>query len=193
MTTAAESPARFALDQTKAAEFIAQAIARYEDGAQPDDTLPDIGTSYRPRDYDEHGETFSLVAAARDLGAITGPGSVDFDFCGGDGDVGYTWVTWTGSLKLASFYEELSHLGDADAEGAEAAMSVLREAVESANSLLDDLDRYVASLPLAVRAPEVPDLVDQIMAIRQVGTKGYGELSAVLGKWFAAHGIDVLG
>jgi hypothetical protein len=51
---------------------------------------------------------------------------------------------------------------------------------------------YISMLPLSARAPEVGELVEQIMTIRGLGMAGYGQLIGVLSDWFVDHGIEVL-
>jgi hypothetical protein len=148
---------QFTLDETKAAEWLAASIAQYESGSDPAayeaESLADIGESYEPRDVDECGSTEEMIANARYAGVITGPGEIEWDFsCNRDGEAGYKWLLYLGDfdagtrLVLASYYEELRHLGEPDTDGAEAALSVLREAVSAGNELLASLGHYVASL-----------------------------------------------
>ena len=134
---------RFTLDEEKAREWIARAIRG--EVAQDD---YEIYEGYCPQeDYESGTATEQLVNAAQP-DVITGPGTVEFDFSASTfGDVGYVWVVRPeGShLKLASLFAELRHCGDSEAKrGEEAALGVLREAVEAANSILDDLDAYIA-------------------------------------------------
>jgi len=158
MTTETGKPARFTLDETKAAEWIGKCVALCEDysagaPATAVGLIDSVSTDYDQRDYDSHSATGELVSAAHGAGVITGPGEILWDFLADDsGDVGYRWLVDLGNpalasgLRLADLYEDLRHLGDRDAEdGATAALSVLREAVRAGNDMLGQLDAYVAA------------------------------------------------
>lgn len=147
---------QFTLDETKAAEWLAASIAQHDSGDDPAayaaDSLADIGEGYEPRDMDECGSTEEMIANAQHAGVITGPGGIEWDFSlNRDGEAGYTWQLYLGDYDegtrviLASYYEEVRHLGEPDTSGAEAALSVLHEAVSTCNELLAHLDRYIAS------------------------------------------------
>ena len=154
-TTTEDTMSRFTLDETRAEWWVGDAIARTcgEREDQPGDSyLPDLSEDYEAMgdgDGNGSGETFNLVAAARDAGIITGPGELDFNSLESEEEIGYEWLLYLGKpgahLKLASYYAKISSLGDRDAKGVDAALAVLREAVAEGNALLDDLDRYMAA------------------------------------------------
>jgi hypothetical protein len=145
---------RFTLDEGKAAEWVARSIAAYESGTPdgPDEPLATaIYGDWSPSgDGDESYPTEDLVHQAQEAGIIAGRAGdhVEYEPCT---DGGYQWIVYVGlermgaPLRLASGYSELYHLGGYGAQGAAAALAVLREAVEAANIILDDLDAYVAA------------------------------------------------
>lgn len=142
--------ARFELDETKAAGWLAAQMAAYEawlGGA----TLPDltVDSGYSPARDDEGSDTGALVSAACDAGLVAGPGEIGWDYTADPDGCGYSWLvylTGPGGVRLTSCYEDMRYLGDADAEpGVPAALAVLREAVTEANRLLDGLDAYIAA------------------------------------------------
>ena len=152
MTTEATEgkPARFALDESKAAEWLAADVAKYEAyeaGESSDPAEVEIGPDYDPQEqYDGH-DTQSILYYARANGCVTGPGSVEFDYVD-DGDAGYTWLVYLdgpGDLKLSTYYAKMKHLGEGCGKGAPGALGVLRQAVRAANGLLDDLAAYIAA------------------------------------------------
>lgn len=138
MTTETE-PARFALDETRAAGWLAAYMTDQE-----------IGPEWSPSgDYD--GDTIGgMTYEASGQGIITAPDgmTVEYEYTtDGDGG-GFRWLLYTGqnyrSLRIASPYQRAWRIGEYDAYGAEAAVLVLANAVEWANNLLDDLAAYVA-------------------------------------------------
>jgi hypothetical protein len=145
--------ARFALDEDKARDWVPKCVALCEEGTRPDPGVTvaeTLGENYDPRSYDDHGTTGELLSAAHAAAVVTGPGEILWDFLADDsGDVGYRWmvdVTDPATLRLADLYEDLRHLGDPEAaDTTEAALSVLREAVQAGNSLLAKLDAYCAA------------------------------------------------
>jgi hypothetical protein len=189
--------ARFALDESKAAGWIAAAIAASEADEAPGE-LPEVSESYCAGSGDYAAETAALVDAAIHAGIITDPlhrdqATLAWEFAPSDGMgcAGYRWLLYAdvsdeaeGHVIVTTAAEGMWALGQE--HGAASAMTVLREAAESGNALADDLERYVASLPLAVRAPEVAELVAQLPA----GEWGADELAA-LGNWLNGHGFEV--
>ena len=95
-------PLRFALDEAAAVAWLTQAL--YSHDGELDEAykhLCELDDGYRPQDEDESGSsTFALVASARDLGAITGPGEIDFEFSDdGQGEYGYTCAAVPGPAE----------------------------------------------------------------------------------------------
>jgi hypothetical protein len=136
MTTTAQ---RFTLDEDKAREWL-----------QPegDGGLPEITEDWEPLSTDNEIDIYNLVHDAGEAGIIGKPDDYDLDFeYVDDGDGGYyQFVIRIGvRLKLTSRSEEMRKLGERDATGTAAALAILREAVETANTELYNLDEYVAS------------------------------------------------
>ena len=160
VTTA--SAARFALDEEKARAWLTADIAKFDRWEADDASEPaeaEIGSGYAPAEQCDGHDTQSILYYARANGFLTGPGTIEFDFCD-DGDHGYVWLVYLdgpGALKLSTYYSKIKSLGRCVcdvARGAGAALCVLQDAVISANGLLDDLDGYMrAALELR------PDLV----------------------------------
>jgi hypothetical protein len=143
--------ARFQLDEAKAAGYLAAQVAQFERweanrGSKPAEL--EIGSEYDPRDYNDEGyDTSSVVTCAWEAGLLTGPGVIDFDYYRTE-DPGYAWmVTLDGPwrLQLSGGFSETRYLGDGS-KGAAGALAVLREAVETANEVLGNLDAYAASV-----------------------------------------------
>lgn len=155
MTDTQQSAPRFALDEARAAEF----IKRGSDG-------------YNPASPACAGVTAELVHRAVDDGVITDPLHRDavtlaFEYVGAcdGGEHCYRWLlsadTGDGPddyVTVASQAAELA--GISIFTGANGALDVLREAVAAGNMLAGELGRYVTSLPLAARAPELADILE---------------------------------
>lgn len=145
---------RFTLDEDKAAGWLAQIIAQNdpEQGKEWDDSLPELTEDWRPVDDYSDGWTVSnLLSAARHAGLIEGPegGAPEYDHSSDTEEAGYRWLVFltlpSPGIILAGSFGKLRHLGDSRAQGAEAALSVLREAVTTANLLMDELDAFIAA------------------------------------------------
>lgn len=157
MTTGTTTAQAFTLDEAKAGEWLAAAVAAYRwevdgEGDEPalradNEQLPAIGADWNPREFDEEDTVFFLLRLAVDGGIITAPEGLDLDFeyvADGDGGYYYFLIRVTYDLKLATYSEEMRKLGNRNASGAAAAMAILREGVEKANRTLRTLDAYVA-------------------------------------------------
>lgn len=153
-------PERFTLHETEATHWLGHAVAAHmalnydvpppaDLGPEPDIELPEmIGSDWSPRDPDELSEVFELVSAAVEGGIISMPPGADLDFeplRNGAGDE-YQFKVHVGRfrLTLTSRPDEVRKLGEPGATGVAAALAVLREAVASANGVLDALDEYAA-------------------------------------------------
>lgn len=206
MTTTTETAARFTLDEERAREWLAHSVTHYETGKcdrEPACTgeLADLGEDWNPRGTDEETVTLTtLVYDAQHEGIITGPGraSVEYADTSDESEAGYRWEVWTRPesgpwLTLTGHYEKAWHIGEPDLTGADAALAILREAVSTANGVLDDLDRYSAAQPLAVRAPEVAELLAALQrdAQRPDGTFTPDTAAELITQWLDAHGYDI--
>lgn len=169
MSEQATAAQRFTLDEDKARAWLERAVAKYEyengDGDEPEDSeengeLPDIGANWEAHEYEQENTVYLLVRLAGDRGIITAPAGMDLDFRYSDDSDGGFYCFHVGLAKdifaeLASYSEEMRKIGDRDATGLDAAMAVLREAVDKANYTLAELDKYVASRQSAP-VPERP-------------------------------------
>jgi hypothetical protein len=154
---------RFTLDETRASEWLARAVRAYEaepDGdssdPQPGENLPEITSAWEPRAYGEESAIYLMIRLAGDAGLIAAPDDMELDFRYSDDSDGgyYCFHVGIGSrVELASYSEEMRKLGEPDATGTAAAMSILREAVEKANYTLDGLAEFIAGLRLQGQAP----------------------------------------
>ena len=190
MTTATETAtaARFTLDEDKAREWLAHSVTHYDTGKcdrEPacKQELADIGADWDPRDNDEHTTALTnLVYEAQQAGIIAAPGrtTVEYQDASDENEAGYRWEVlarpeagpW---LTLNGHYEKAWHIGEPDVTGAGAALAILREAVSTANRVLDDLDRYAAG---------------QLAALLPRGEWGSDELGTVA-NWLAGLGYDM--
>jgi hypothetical protein len=138
--------ARFTLDEAAALDYVGRVIAAHGSGEIPADDSPRFGATWDPRGPDEEATVSRLVRYAADHGVIVRPEGMDLDFVynpdASDGgsyhfavDIGHDVV---GQVTLQSWDTEMRKLVD-DEAGADAAMSILAEAVARANRVLDKL------------------------------------------------------
>jgi hypothetical protein len=112
--------------------------------------LVEIDDHWRPRDFGEESTVYHLVAEAQRGKAIVAPGdwSVSFLYQDDDGG-GYQWLVTLEEqyplLMLVSCFQEMRKLVFEDVSGRAAVESIVREAVQYANEVLDTLDRRVDS------------------------------------------------
>lgn len=197
-----EGTSRFALDEDRARQWIADAIARTE-GERPDrpgdSALPCIESDYSAAMDDEYGSsTHELVSAALAAEIITDADPADWPelaFCYEPYDgtsSGYRWQIDLGDgagVQVSGGFREMRDLGQCEGqpEGAELALAVLREATEAGNEIMAGLGRYIAALPLAVRAPEIA----QLAAMLPDGEWGADELGTVA-NWLNGLGFTTV-
>jgi hypothetical protein len=145
---------RFTLDETRAGEWIERAVSVYDGTAEDDndaDELPQISNTWEPVAPGEENEVWRLVRRAVDTAVIGRPDDsydLDFEYVADDDGGYYYFLVRVGGpcgLKLASHAYEMRKLDGHEEAGATAALAVLREAVRSANGVLQDLDEYVKS------------------------------------------------
>jgi hypothetical protein len=153
---------RFTLDEAKAQEWLQRAVAAYERTLYGDDPvtgeiLPEITEDWQPGDCDSDIDICNLVRDAILAGIITRPanGEIDFEYIHDPDEDWYRFLVgfWPG-LAVASPVTEMRKLADPCVTGADAALAILREAVTTANGVLDGLDEYVASRASTVLADE---------------------------------------
>jgi hypothetical protein len=147
----------FILHEEEARDWLTDLVVAHEVGIGfgdespvPSADSPPIAMVWRPRDPGEEDSVFLLIRAAQDAGVVTSPEEtiISFEFID-DGDEGvFRWlldiVTPT-PLKLATMSEAMAALGEPQASGVEAAIAILREAVQAANLLVQQLSDYVAA------------------------------------------------
>ena len=131
------SPAHFTLDRQRALVWAARAV-------------PAAG--WRPA-LDRDGSAVNeMIAGAREAGIISGAAqwSLSYARVHGDDGPGYRWFLTSRDpdppLILADAFSDSWPAGS----GSAAVAGMLDEAVDSANSMLDDLDRRLARVPPAV-------------------------------------------
>lgn len=145
------SPARFTLDEVRAAEWIAESVTQAGDGPMVgedgyDDGLPAIGSGWRPW-QDDGCATSDLLSLARAAGVITCPPgtAIEYEQVTDQDGGGYRWLVFLGGegprLILADAFTD----SWTEAVGVGAALEMLRDAVSAGNELLGDLDRYTAA------------------------------------------------
>jgi hypothetical protein len=144
-------PARFTLDEARAAEWIARSVTQTDDGPMEgedgyDRELPEISPGWRPW-QDDGCATSDLLSLAHYAGIITGPpgAAVEYEQITDQDGGGYRWLVFLGDegtrLILADAFSDCW----TQAADAEAALELLRDAVTVGNELLADLDRYTTS------------------------------------------------
>lgn len=145
------SPARFTLDEVRAAEWIAQGVTQAGDGPVEgedgyDESLPPISTGWQPW-QDDGCTTSDLLSCARAAGVITCPpgAAIEYEQVTDQDGGGYRWLLFLGDegprLILADAFTD----SWTQAAGAGAALEMLRDAVTAGNELLGDLDRYTTA------------------------------------------------
>ena len=147
--------ARFTLDEDMARAWLQRAIAAssYEmigHGSQPrtDEELPEIADDWEPRDFGEEYTVETVVRFASEAGIIGKPDGMElyFEYVDDTDGGSYQFLVYAKpNLKLASHSEEMRRVGTPDTEGLTAAMDILREAVQSANGVLEALEEYVTA------------------------------------------------
>lgn len=146
--------AQFRLDEDAARDLIQRVIAARDDDDIPADDTPEFGATWHPCDYDSGSTVHQLVRYAADNGAIVRPEHMDLDFVHVSGDEegtpDYYYFTadigrsFDQQVTVSSVWTEMRKLVD-DETGADAAMSILGEAVARANRELDRLAALFAS------------------------------------------------
>lgn len=144
--------ARFTLDVDKTREWLTRIIDT--------DTYPDLTGAAAELDLTEDWSTETpgsewtaerLIQAAMDDEIIGCPDEMEvyFDFDDREDGGYYRFLVDIGAdvaalVRLATLGWEIGKLGNREAQGADAAMAVLSEAVESANGALDNLALLIA-------------------------------------------------
>ncbi|MFF1679468.1 hypothetical protein ACFVYG_25975 [Streptomyces sp. NPDC058256] len=121
-----------------------------EDSPVRSPNSPSIGMVWGPRDPGEEDSVFLLVRAAQEASMVTNPDetTITFEYIE-DGDQGvFRWfvdIVAPTPLKVATTSEAMAVLGEPQTFGVDAAMAILRDAVQAANLLIQQLSDYVAA------------------------------------------------
>jgi len=146
-------PEPFSLNEEAAWIWLINTVFEYESGVDTGlDTgeRPPIGVAWHPREVGEEDTTFLLIRGAQEGDVLTAPPGVELDFeFIDDGDGGYyrylLCIHEPAPLITASDAEEMRRLGERDATGIDAALAILREAVDAGNSTYRQLSTFVAA------------------------------------------------
>jgi hypothetical protein len=165
----AASAARFTLDETRAARWLARATRQAGGGSaldgpgRHDSHLPHIGAGWQPA-LDRHsGPVAELIHLARDTGIITRPAAwnIGYEYATGPDGPGYRWLLVSSDESLPLILADAFSDSWPDSAGAEAALDLLRDAVTAGNELLADLERYAAAARLAPAGLAAPGQLAQ--------------------------------
>lgn len=147
--------ARFTLDEDQAREWLARIVAFWKMGCDLDDDgapVPAISPRWDPRVPGEETDVWRLVRAAAEADVIGCPPGMDVDFVSTETENGAYYhyvVDVTKTVTLQSYGSEIRKLGDPEAVGVEAALSILREAVNRSNHAVELLAALFAQLQQA--------------------------------------------
>jgi hypothetical protein len=179
---------RFGFGEDAAREFIARALRRGSDPklAGVNEESLELPPRWNPRGMycDEMWLAEDLIAGAIAAQAIICPAGTDIQLiCMADGDGGmYMWRIRTpqhGFALASEYMAETRRLGDGS-KGALGALSVIREAVNAGNLILD-AHNQTAGRQVAARL---------LAKISQTGEPG-GDVAGLLNDCFTARGLDV--
>jgi hypothetical protein len=152
--------ARFRPDEEAVRDLIGHAITAYDNDEIPADDAPVFGATWNPCGDSAASTVRQLVRYAADHGAIVRPEGADLAFVyvpGDEDSPDYYYFTVTighhyaEQLILSSQWSEMRKLVDGET-GADAAMSILGEAVARANHILDRLAVLLTSHGAAITA-----------------------------------------
>lgn len=147
----------FTLHEEAARAWLTELVVAYEvdasfggDVSECSADSPPLGMAWDPRQPGEEDGVTLLVKAAQAAGVIGNPEemTITFEFVD-DGDEGvYRWlldIADPSPLKVSTPSEAMAVLGEPDLHraGIEAAVAILREAVQAANHLVHQLSDYI--------------------------------------------------
>jgi len=145
---------RFSVDEEKAREWLGRIVAAYPDEARDVSAeAPTISADWNARSDGAEWTAERLVRGAVEDGILTCPDGMDVNFIyepdASDGgsyhfavDIGHDVAT---QVSLNTWGFEMRKLGDPDATGIEAALSILDEAESYSNKALADLAPLIAA------------------------------------------------
>jgi hypothetical protein len=147
---------RLTVDQSRARGWLDAAVTAYEADLDPvpervasdREQLPEISGRWKPGAVGEEEILTQLVMLAGQAGMITSPAGMKLEFRQSDDNYGaYYWFQLGvgREVELASPVRELHTLCDRNLAGAEAALSILHQAVTAANEILDGLARLTGT------------------------------------------------
>jgi hypothetical protein len=179
---------RFALDEDTTRAWLAAGTgADFMDHMAAGNTLPEIDPGWIPG-TSEQDAIGGLLAAAQAHGVIAAPAGVHVALEVDGGGEGYRWFVYLrhGSeqrLTLASTFVDAAVIGRAGTSGADAAVGVLREAVDSANECLNGLFAYRE----ATRSSGDPDAEIVIEVHGQLTEPAERRIGELLGEHLGRH------
>ncbi|QNP75003.1 hypothetical protein IAG44_40050 [Streptomyces roseirectus] len=144
----------FTLHEKKAYDWLIDLVVSWEIALSFDEdwdeTLPGIDPDWNPLELGETDTVHLLVRAAQQNGMITSPPDtlLTFEAIGSGHEWVFHWfldIHEPTPLRLATPAEGMSRLGDLEVRGVEAAMAVLRVAVEAANLLAQQLSDHITA------------------------------------------------
>jgi hypothetical protein len=147
----------FVLHEETARAWLTELVVAYEvdasfggDVSVHSADSPPIGMAWNPRQPGEEDGAYLLAKAAQTAGVVGKPEemTITFDFVDDGGEGVYRWlldIAAPSPLKLATLTEAMAVLGEPELHraGIDAAVAILREAVQSANHLVHQLSDYV--------------------------------------------------
>jgi hypothetical protein len=150
---------RFWLDEEKAREWLGRIVAAYPDEAEDiSEAAPGITAAWHSRSDSAEWTAERLVRGAVDDGILICPDGMDVYFVyesddeGGSYhfgvDIGHDAAT---QVSLATWRYEMRKLGDPDATGIEAALSIPQEVESYSNKALANLALLLAAQDTAYR------------------------------------------
>ena len=153
---------RFTVDETATKSWLAAVLATNDrddpDADETPDDPPRIDDNWKPRDLDEEDRISRLMQGAFEHGAITGPegATIKIEFSTDHYDTHYRWlIALAEPLIVASPSKERRHIGNGQARGIDAAVIILTEAADAANTELGLLEAYVNTRRGAVSATPI--------------------------------------
>lgn len=149
----------FSLNEEAAREWLTELVMAHEladlddpHGTQKGGMEPQIHLAWQPRDPGQEDVVSCLIEQAHDQREVLfhpEHAATDIEFIDDGNDWCYRFllrIDTPVSVTLASPAREVTHLGDDSVYGVEAAIGVLRETEQSANTLFGQLNGFVAAM-----------------------------------------------
>jgi len=144
----------FTLNEKKAYDWLFELVVSWEIALSFDEdwdeTLPAIDPDWSPQELGETDTAYHLVHAAQQNAMITTTldALLTFEAIGSGPEGVFHWfldIREPTPLRLATLAESISRLGNPEAHGITAALAVLRDAVEAANLLAQQLSDHITA------------------------------------------------